>query len=93
MKMTVRNASGEQKMLMLCGLCAYRFTNVLPNLAATRRASASGQLMPELFTEHHFPTQRFGAFQGYSSATQQAISNAENLTRGMGMPVIAPSSS
>jgi ATP-dependent Clp protease ATP-binding subunit ClpC len=88
MKMTVRNASGEQHMLMLCGMCAYRFTNVLPNLAVSRQAGAGGQLVPELFTEHHFPTQRFGVFQGYSGATQQAIANAERLTRGMGISTI-----
>lgn len=88
MKMTVRNESGEQRMLMLCGLCAYRFTNVLPNLAVKKETGAAGQLIPELFNEHHFPTQRFGTFQGYSSATQQALSNAENVTRDMGLYAI-----
>ena len=88
MKMTVRNASGEQRMLMLCGLCAYRFTNVLPNMAATRSTASGGQLSPELFSEAHFPTQRLGAFQGYSTATQEALGNAENVTRDLGIPLI-----
>jgi ATP-dependent Clp protease ATP-binding subunit ClpC len=88
MKMTVRNASGEQRMIMLCGLCAYRFTNVLPNMAATRSAASGGQLAPELFSEAHFPTQRLGTFQGYSTSTQQALGNAESITRDLGIPLI-----
>jgi ATP-dependent Clp protease ATP-binding subunit ClpC len=88
MKMTVRNASGEQRMIMLCGLCAYRFTNVLPNMAATRNAASGGQLAPELFSEAHFPTQRLGTFQGYSTTTQQALGNAESITRDLGIPLI-----
>ncbi|MHB8894563.1 MAG: ATP-dependent Clp protease ATP-binding subunit [Candidatus Geothermincolia bacterium] len=88
MKMTVRNAAGEQRMIMLCGMCSYRFTNVLPNMTATRSVGSGGQLVPELFSESHFPTQRLGAFQGYSTTTQQALGHAERITRELGIPLI-----
>ncbi len=88
MKMTVRNAAGENRMIMLCGMCAYRFTNVLPAQAPSRGLGSAGNLAPELFTEAHFPTQRFGTFQGYSISTQQALANAENMTRGLGISMI-----
>ncbi len=88
MKMTVRNAAGEQRMIMLCGMCSYRFTNVLPGVTARMGGGSSGQLVPELFSESHFPTQRFGAFQGYSTATQQALENAERITRELGLEQI-----
>lgn len=88
MKMTVRNAAGEQRMIMLCGMCSYRFTNVLPGVSARMGGGSSGQLVPELFSESHFPTQRFGAFQGYSTATQQALENAERITRELGLEQI-----
>ena len=85
MKMMVRNAAGEQRMLMLCGMCAYRFTNVLPNMAVKRQAPSQSGLSPELFNEHHFPTQRHGAYLGFSSATQQSLAKAESTTRDLGL--------
>lgn len=89
MKMTVRNASGEQRMIMLCGMCSYRFTNVLPNMTVRQSGgSSSGQLVPELFSESHFPTQRLGAFQGYSTPTQQVLGHAERITRALGLEQI-----
>ena len=88
MKMMVRNAAGEQRMLMLCGMCAYRFTNVLPNMAAKRAAPTTGGMSPELFNEHHFPTDRHGAYLGFSTSTQQSLSNAEGSTRDLGLYAI-----
>jgi len=85
MRMTVSKPDGEQRVVMLCGMCAHRFSNVMPQRTATRRAAPGSQLSPEVFSQHQFPTQRYGLFAGFSSETQEVLKTAEKVTRGLGL--------
>jgi len=75
MRMTVAKPDGESHVMMLCGMCAYRFSNVLPQQARAMAAQqgGSGQLTPQMFSGQQFPTQRYGVFAGFSDTTQQVL--------------------
>ena len=85
MRMTVGKPDGEQRVVMLCGMCAHRFSNVMPRAAAVSRAGVGSQLSPEVFSRHQFPTQRYGLFAGFSAETQEVLKTAEKVTRGLGL--------
>ena len=88
MRMTLRRAAGEERIVMLCGLCAHRFTQMTAHRSQTAQRGPASQLTPELFSQHHFPTQRYGVFNGFSPDTQQVMRDAEKITRDFGFPCV-----
>lgn len=88
MRMTIGKPNGEKHIIMVCGLCAHRFSAVMPQAAATRAAHAGSQLSPEVFSEHQFPTQRYGVFAGFSGDSQEVLKTAERVTRNLGLQSI-----
>jgi ATP-dependent Clp protease ATP-binding subunit ClpC len=90
MRMTVAKPDGESHVMMLCGMCAYRFSNVLPQQARAMAAQqgGSGQLTPQMFSGQQFPTQRYGVFAGFSDTTQQVLKSAESISARLGLPTV-----
>jgi len=89
MRMTVAKPDGEQHTMMLCGMCAYRFSNVLPQQArAMAQQRGGGQLTPQMFSGQQFPTQRYGVFAGFSDTTQQVLKSAEQISARLGLPTV-----
>ncbi|MFH1149331.1 MAG: ATP-dependent Clp protease ATP-binding subunit [Actinomycetota bacterium] len=87
MRMTVRRPDGEQRVILLCGLCAYRFQQMMaPGVAA--RGGGQAQLPGDTYSGQHFPTQRHGMFSGYSQATQQVLKTAEKISADFGLPSV-----
>jgi ATP-dependent Clp protease ATP-binding subunit ClpC len=87
MRMTLGKQDGEQQTIMLCGMCAHRFRAVVPSRMALG-AHSGGQLSPEVFSQHQFPTQRYGVFAGFSRQTQEVLREAEKTARGQGLQAV-----
>lgn len=88
MRMSVRKEDGEQRMIMLCGMCAFRLTNVIPREARVGAAGSGDPGSPQVFNQHHFPTQRHGAFMGFSPQSQAVMRNAEQVARKLGLAYV-----
>ncbi|MBN2168062.1 MAG: ATP-dependent Clp protease ATP-binding subunit, partial [Actinobacteria bacterium] len=92
MRLVARRSDGQEKVAMLCGMCAHRFQNVMPQNQPTWADKYSGtQLSPKVFSEQQFPTQRHGVFAGFSRDTQGILKRAETLAGEHGAQVIGTS--
>ncbi|MBN1289343.1 MAG: AAA family ATPase [Actinobacteria bacterium] len=92
MRLVARRNDGQEKVAMLCGICAHRFQNVMPRYQSPWADKYTGtQLSPKVFSEHQFPTQRHGVFAGFSRKTQEILKRAETLARERGVEIIGTS--